>query len=323
MTVALLHAYRAANRGDGWLVALSRRLVVEATGTEPDVYALDPAGMGSRAHPVFTDPVRARAGASALLSATGPTTRFAPIRLPDPGELTAAIGIGGGYLRCTDPIHEAVFRAHHLPQLRLMARLGPRSGYLPVSVGPFRAGLGRTVRRQLAATGWVAVRDDRSARYLSGRGLPLRHPDLAACSIGVDRPDLATRADGVIGVALRSLPGTTLGFDTVARLEQRGLTVRYGLQSSEGRTNDDRGLYRDRDVLDQAVDFGDLISGPASPAVVLAGRLPAALAAIAAGVPTIHLGYERKSVGAFTDLGLADWVVDAWTGSADDLADRV
>ncbi|MFV0525117.1 MAG: polysaccharide pyruvyl transferase family protein [Acidimicrobiales bacterium] len=322
MTIALLHAYRAANRGDGWLVALSRRLVLEATGIEPTVFALDPQGVGPRARPVFADPLPVRAAATALLSATGATTGLAPIELPDADELAAAIGIGGGYLRCTDPVHEAVFRAHHLPQLRLMARLGPRSAYLPVSVGPFRRGLGRTVRRSLAATAWVAVRDDRSTRYLSGRGRPLRHPDLAACSIGVDRPGMAARADGAVGITLRALPGTNLGFDAAARLERLGLTVHYGLQSSKGRTNDDRSLYRDQGVPDEPVDFGALISGPEPPTVVVAGRLHAALAAIASGIPTIHIGYERKSVGAFTDLGLADWVVDAWTGTPEDLADR-
>jgi hypothetical protein len=325
VTVALLHAYRAANRGDGWLVDLSRQLVRDATGEEPIVYALDPAGMGPGATAVFPPPVRPRAAAAALLSSSGLSSRLAAavMDLPDPGDLDAAIGIGGGYLRCTDPVHELVFRAHHLPQLRLVARMGRKGAYLPVSVGPFRRGLGRTVRRALAATGWVAARDDRTARYLAGWSGGRRVADLAACRIGVDRPALRPGEPGVVGVVLRSLPRSDLGFATVSMLEERGLKVRFGVQSSSGRTNDDRSFYAARGVLDQADDFGHLLDSSPRPSVIVAGRLHAALDAIAAGIPTIHLGYERKSVGAFDDLGLADYVIDAWTGQPGQLADRL
>jgi polysaccharide pyruvyl transferase WcaK-like protein len=243
--------------------------------------------------------------------------------LPDPADLRAAIGVGGGYLRSADPVHEAVFRAHHLPQLRLIARMGVRGAYLPISVGPFRRGLGRLVRWELASVGWVAARDDRSARYLAGWGGGWRMPDLAACRIGVDRPALQPGEPGVIGVVLRSLPRSDLGFASVSILEERGLKVRYGLQSSSGRTNDDRSLYAAHGVLDEADDFGTMLASSPRPSAILAGRLHAALDAIAAGIPAIHVGYERKSLGAFSDLGLADYVIDAWTGVPGDLADRI
>lgn len=325
MNIALVHAYRAANRGDGWLVELSRQLVRDATGTEPTVYALDPTGLGPDAKAVLPPPLRPRAAVSAVLSMTAGSARWSShvLQLPDPEELTAAIGLGGGYLRSLDPVHELIFRAHHLPQLRLVARMGPRGAYLPVSVGPFRRGLGRLVRRELGSVGWIATRDDRSARYLSGHASPWRVPDLAACRVGVQQPTFEAGEAGVIGVVLRSLGHSDLGFSAVSILEQRGFKPRFGIQSSSGRTNDDRPHYARRGVLNQAEDFGDLLRSGPRPAVILAGRLHAALDAIAAGYPTIHLGYERKSVGAFNDLGLGDYVVDAWSGRADDLADRL
>ncbi len=325
MTVALVHAYRAANRGDGWLVDLSRQLLREATGLEPIVYALDPAGMGDRARAIIQTPFRARAGLSAVTSATSRSAELGRrfLDLPDPADLTAAVGLGGGYLRSADPVHELIFRAHHLPQLRLVAAMGGNGAYLPVSVGPFRRGLGRTVRRQLASVSWVATRDDRSQRYLAGWATAERCPDLAACRLGVDRPSLTPGADGVVAVALRSLPNSTAGFDAVSLLERRGFKIRLGVQSSSGRTNDDRTFYAAHGVLEDAEDFGDLLATEPRPSVVLAGRLHAALAAIAAGYPTVHLGYERKSAGAFADLGLSDYVVDAWTGRADAVADLV
>lgn len=325
LTVALLHAYRAANRGDGWLVSLSRQLVSEATGLDPVVYALDPDGMGDGARAVFPPPLRMRAAISLVTSSIGPLGPAGRriIDLPHPDELTAAIGIGGGYFRGADPIHELVFRAHHLPQLRLVAAMGTSGAYLPVSVGPFRRGLGRLVRRLLGEVGWVATRDDRSARYLAGWANGWRLPDLAACRLGIDRPSLQRGTDHVVAVALRSLPHSNLGYETVTVLEERGFKIRLGVQSSSGRTNDDRSFYEARGLLDQAEDFGEVLTVGPRPAVVLAGRLHAALGAIAAGYPTIHLGYERKSAGAFADLGLTDYVVDAWTGEPRPLADLV
>ena len=325
MSVALFHAYRAANRGDGWLVELSQQLIRESTGLEPVIYALDPTDMGDAARAMIPAPFKIRAGLSAATSITARSAtigrRF--LDLPEPGDLTAAIGIGGGYFRSSDPVHELIFRSHHLPQLRLVSALGANGAYLPVSVGPFRRGLGRTVRRQLSNVGWVATRDDRSQRYLTGWANGCRFPDLAACRIGVDRPALQPGADGVVAVALRSLPHSNVGFATVSMLEQRGFKVRLGVQSSSGRTNDDRSFYADQGALADAEDFGSLLASEPRPAVVLAGRLHAALDAIAAGFPTVHLGYERKSFGAFSDLGLSDYMIDAWTGRPEALADKL
>lgn len=325
MTVALVHAYRTANRGDGWLVELSRQLIREATGIEPAVYALDPSNMGNQATAIIQAPFKVRAGVSAITSTTARSAKVGRrfLELPDPADLIAAIGLGGGYLRSSDPVHELIFRAHHLPQLRLVATMGPNGAYLPISVGPFRRGLGKTVRRQLSSVSWVATRDDRSQRYLTGWARAQRYPDLAACRIGIDRPELRHGTDGVVAVALRSLLHSNVGSQAVSLLEQRGFKTRFGIQSSSGRTNDDRSFYAEQGTLSGAVDFGTLLSTDPRPSVVLAGRLHAAIEAIAAGYPTVHLGYERKSLGAFTDLGLADYVVDAWTASPELVASLV
>lgn len=326
MSIALLHAYRAANRGDGWLVELSAQLVADATGTAPTVYALDPAGMGPAATAVFAPPLRVRAGLSAVLSLSEPTADLARrhlLDLPDPGDLDAIIGLGGGYLRSSDPAHEVIFRAHHLPQLRLIGQAGARGAYLPVSVGPFRRGLGQTVRRHLHRAAWVAVRDDRSARYLTGHANRLRYPDLAACHIGNTRPPCRPGLDGVIGVALRSLDHSHLGPAVIEQLVERGFKARYGVQSSSGRTNDDRSYYRELGWSADQEDFGVLLDTDPRPSVVVAGRLHAALAAIAAGFPTVHIAYERKSAGAFADLGLSEYAVDAWTGDPSTTTDLV
>jgi len=42
-------------------------------------------------------------------------------------------------------------------------------------------------------------------------------------------------------------------------------------------------------------------------------RLHGAIAALLAGIPAIHLAYERKGWGAYEDLGLREYVHDART----------
>ena len=44
--------------------------------------------------------------------------------------------------------------------------------------------------------------------------------------------------------------------------------------------------------------------------VVVSVRLHGALMALAAGVPAVHLAYDRKGPAAFADLGLDDWCHD-------------
>jgi len=325
MRIALLHAYRTANRGDGWLVELSKRLVRDATGTNPEVYALDPAGMGPNAHHVIRNPLRTRA---ALIAAASTVPGMKPIssrlvNLPNAQDLTAAIGIGGGYLRCMDPVHEAILRAHHMPQLDLIAAMGSRGAYLPVSIGPFRPRLGKRVRNALGRAAWVCTRDDPSTRYLGARANSVRIPDLAACMIGVERNAPVVGEPGVIGVALRSLHHSSIGLEAIKQLGERGYTIRFGIQSNVGRTNSDDNFYRSQGIGDDLCDFGTMLATAPTPSVVIAGRLHGALEAVASGFPTVHLGYERKSDGAFSDLGLGSWVVDAWGGTATDLVDRV
>ena len=57
--------------------------------------------------------------------------------------------------------------------------------------------------------------------------------------------------------------------------------------------------------------------------VVVSTRLHGSLSALLAGKPSVHLGYERKSWGAFHDLGLEQYVLDARRTSATRVLDAV
>lgn len=323
--IGLFHAYRAANRGDGWLVELAQDIIEEACGSQAVTFALDPTNMPGETRRVLDRQRPLRAVVAAGLTFFPASDR--PVRtmvgLPDPKDVSFGFGVGGAYLRSNDRVHELVVRSHQLPQLDLLAELGERSAYLPISIGPFRSGLRERVEDRLRHVGLVAVRDDVSARELSHLPNVVRIPDLAVLSVGHRRPERRTGEQGVIGVAVRALSGSNLGMETGAALAGRGRTVRYGIQSSVGRTNDDTELYASAGVLDGAMDLSDLLDSEPPPSVVIAGRLHAALHSISAGFPTIHIGYERKSWGAYKDLGIDKWVVNAWDTSPEQLMELV
>ena len=313
MSVAALHAYRVANRGDGWLVDLTRQLVEEATGHRPTIYALDPTGMPDPAVQVLGPPTRIRALFSAALASAGART---PARLvaglPRPAQLDLVVGVGGAYLRANDRRHEMVFRAHHLPQLQLAGALGVRAIYLPVSIGPLPPRLLRLVQRLLSNVGTVCVRDDRSAALISDHPRVVRLPDIAACAIGASGVVERELDPGAATVAIRELPGSSVGTRLCSELRKAGIAVEMAIQSDAGHTNDDRAFY-ERQGIQDAAPLAEILEREPAPGVAIAGRLHAALACIAAGIPAIHLGYERKSWGAYDDLGLGRWLFHAWS----------
>ena len=319
--IGLFHAYRAANRGDGWLVSLAQDVIEAACGDRAVTFALDPTNMPGETRRVLDRqrPIRASVAAGlTFLPATDRATRSV-VGLPSPDEVSFGFGVGGAYLRSNDRVHELVVRSHQLPQLDLLAELGDRAAYLPISIGPFRSGLRARVEDRLRQVGLVAVRDDVSARELGHLPNVVRIPDLAVLNVGQTRPERRVGEPGVVAVAVRALSGSNLGMEAAASLAARGRTVRYGIQSSVGRTNDDTQLYASAGVLDEATDLPSVLGSSPAPSVVIAGRLHAALHSIAAGFPTIHIGYERKSWGAYRDLGLDHWVVNAWDTSPDEL----
>ena len=91
-------------------------------------------------------------------------------------------------------------------------------------------------------------------------------------------------------------------------LAERLGRVAWGVQAEGSAGKSDRTFYERLGVrADGRV--SELLAGPCGPAVSV--RLHGALQSIMSGVPAVHLGYERKSWGAYEDLGLANWVHSA------------
>jgi hypothetical protein len=84
--------------------------------------------------------------------------------------------------------------------------------------------------------------------------------------------------------------------------------VAWGVQAEGSASKSDRTFYEALGVRTDGR-VPQLLAGPCGPAVSV--RLHGAVQAIRSGVPAVHLGYERKSWGAYEDLGLANWVHSA------------
>jgi len=316
--IAVVHAYSRVNAGDGLLVDLTLQRLARA-GVNADecvVVAMDPASFDDLPHVVKLGTAgrsldRETAFAAARgLAVAGSGKRLA---LGAAARMLAAadgyVAVGGGYLRAGNRINAVGTAVNHLPQLLAVARSKRPSVYLPQSIGPLDGPVGRAVRATLRRVGQVHVRDDRSVEALRGAPNVRRTPDLAVLDVADQLAASQARdASGrpiVIARALRDAGEYADRLHSLARLLG---DVAWGVQAEGSAPKSDRTFY---DALAVTPDgrVTDLLAD--SPGPVISVRLHGALQAIMAGVPAIHLGYERKSWGAYKDLGLSTWVHSA------------
>jgi polysaccharide pyruvyl transferase WcaK-like protein len=313
--IALLHAYSRSNAGDGLLVDLSLQRLERAGVPRSSVLvvALDPASFPDLNAIKIGTPERAAnlqtlaAGASALsMTALG---RYAPgetaraLRQAD-----AFVAVGGGYLRAGSAVNKVGTAINHLPQALVAARSGKPSIYLPQSVGPFDGWVGRRLRIALSRMTQVHVRDDRSFAELGDAGCVHRMPDLAVLAVGEQLESVQPRrvqdSSGPVIIA-RALPAAADYPVQLLELHRQVPDATWGIQAEGAASKSDRTFYEALGITPTDT-LQSLISNGAGPVVSV--RLHGAVQAILAGVPAIHLAYERKSWGAYQDLGLRQWL---------------
>lgn len=345
--VALLHAYSRRNSGDGLLVDLSVKMLREALGEHIDVtiVAADPASFAD-CGAVLGAPVIAERGAARVAAAVGMLSpvqtrkaqRFA--RLLESADLI--VGVGGGYLRARNAIEALKLEVGHMLQMRAARASAKPTVYLPQSIGPACAGIGIVSKLfsehligLLSGMTSVFVRDDRSFDFLAGNGNTQRAPDLAVLELGERRGMLADaaahnrQAIRHVAVVLREAPSWTaeqceryrLATRRLLALLEKRCRVSLAVQST-GRGNDDGSYYRRIGVTHELRSLRSLLAED-RPDIVVSVRLHGALEAILAGVPAYHLSYERKGFGAYDDLGIPDWVVNAADFDAGAVIERI
>jgi polysaccharide pyruvyl transferase WcaK-like protein len=331
--IGVLHAYSRTNAGDGLLVDLTiDRLARVGVGSE-DVFlvALDPdsfpevsqrAGIGARGRGLSWElvPAARRGGA---LTASALARRPVGDLARTLARCDGLVAVGGGYLRSVDVTSSVGTALNHLPQLLAAARSPAPAIYLPQSIGPLRGPVGRVVGRTLRRIDAVCVRDRWSAAELGSVPGLRRIPDLAVLELG-DRWDevVPVGPGGRVGFVARQV-GHAGGYEDAVQAVAADLGdgAVWAVQTAGDRTKSDAVHYERLGVtaggsLPDLLAQGDL-------SLVVSVRLHGALMSLRAGVPAIHLAYDRKGPAAYADLGLSDWCFDVRTVDRDTLATAV
>jgi polysaccharide pyruvyl transferase WcaK-like protein len=318
--IGVIHAYSRSNAGDGLLVDLTLERLRRVGVPREDVLlvALDPDSFDELPHRM-PGGARGRGLSWELLPAAGRGASLAASALTGLsfGKLArklrgcdALVAVGGGYLRSVDPVSSVGTLLNHLPQLLMAGRVSGPSLYLPQSVGPLRGLVGRAVRAALCRVDTVWVRDRTSEAELEGLFNVRRSPDLAVLDVAErwDEIDVAG-TDGRIGIVARQVPhagGYEKHVDDLSqRLGDRGV---WAVQTTGDPTKSDA-VHYERLGITAGGDLVRLLEENQL-SLVVSVRLHGALMALEAGVPAIHLAYDRKGPGAFADLGLDEWCFD-------------
>lgn len=291
--VLIAHGYSAKNSGDGLLVHESIDLIQEAFGKEVEltVLASYPESFSHLGlNVVGTKP-----------SSRGYRKEYLRLLRSKFHDFDLVVGVGGGYLRAGNCIELLKTSLVMGPQLIQVARSKTPSVYLPQSIGPARIGSRSLLSALLRRVNTVWVRDDRSVKEFADADVS-RAPDLAI--LGMERVSLPYGKNDPIVLSVRSHRGDVPS--AVYALRAKLGVIDSFIQSTVGGNDDTRAVQSllPRKVLDQA----SLMLKPSSAKVVVAMRLHAALMALRAGHYVIHLSYERKGFGAFSDLGLSNYV---------------
>jgi polysaccharide pyruvyl transferase WcaK-like protein len=312
----ILHAFSRRNAGDGLLVDLTLEALQAAGVNKEDcvVLALDPESFSDLDH-VERAPGEPRAVPSfRLLESVGELTasltgkgRVASLV----SEANGLIAVGGGYLVADSAVRQAGVLLNHYAQLRAAARSKAPSVYLPQSIGPLHGPVGRMVRRELRGLDRLYVRDDQTLSELEGPNVR-RCADLAVMKLARSLPEGG--AHGNVGPAVivaRDLPNSGTYERRLQQLQSAMQHPRWAVQADIQGPRSDRAFYNRLGIEDSG-SLSSVLRG-SKPSAIVSVRLHGAIAALLAGVPAIHLAYERKGWGAYEDLGLNKYVHDART----------
>lgn len=296
MTTLLTNAYSAKNSGDGLLVDQSIEIIKEAGLQASYLLALDPESFANieiqvshsylNKYRLLMELYKGNLGVQSSL-------------------INHAFAVGGGYLRF--PSRKVSIKTYlsHIVQLKALRQNGIPFGMLPVSIGPINF-LRNEVFKVLREARFIAVRDDKSFNELKTLPNVVRIPDLSI--LRTFSPNQNHTSEFRIGLIIRDLPYKD--WDSNVKMITSIPDSFLMLQSSVGRNNNDakylKNLLPNKELL-TATDTYRV----RRPSLVISSRLHGAITSISQGIPAIHLGYERKSMGVFRDLGIAEFCLPA------------
>jgi polysaccharide pyruvyl transferase WcaK-like protein len=316
--VVITHAYDSRNRGDGLLVAETVHALERAGVPQSECYIIAcNASTFDYSNAALQYPMLGVTGMRRLRGSLAfSMLALGSLGYGNPGSTTEIgrildrarliVGVGGGYLRAPGGRESLQTQLVHVPQLLMAERSDCPVIYLPQSIGPLSGFVGQTIRRAVNRLDLVMARDQRTIEEIGGNNVE-RFPDLAILKIGREFKGQPRHVGGgaIVGMA-RNLESEAYR-DRIKQLSN--LIPIIWLSHSSVDNQDDSKFYRECGLKHEGTTDGALSDGTA--AVAVSVRLHGALQSILAGIPAIHLSYERKGPGAYEDLGLMEWVHSA------------
>jgi polysaccharide pyruvyl transferase WcaK-like protein len=305
----ILHAFSRRNQGDGLLVDLTLE-ALEAAGIDRKdctVLALDPESFADLEH-VTRVPGEPRSVPSMKLLGAG---RELLASLAGRGQVASLIknarglvAVGGGYLVADSPVRQTGVLLNHFAQLRAASTSTAPSVYLPQSIGPLSEPVRTALVRQLRRLDRVYARDDQTLRELDLANVR-RCADLAVMKLARSLPTMRQSAPTSSPlIVARELPRPGSYETNLLRLREAMPSPRWAVQADVPGPRSDRSFYSRLGVEDSG-SMSSMLKG-SRPSAVVSVRLHGAIGALLAGVPAVHLAYERKGWGAYEDLGLTE-----------------
>ncbi|WP_375507629.1 polysaccharide pyruvyl transferase family protein [uncultured Caballeronia sp.] len=301
----LLHAYSSHNSGDGLLVKLSLKAIRDAGITRTiTVVCLDKESFAG-----YIDDANIR------LISLGEFLRgrFLGVFLR---QRSVYFGVGGGYLRASSRPEGWKSLIAHGSQI-LMSSFGGSSRriYFPQSVGPFDTFAGKLLARIVRSrVERIFLRDDKSVSELA-HPAATRTGDLVVLEIAQEagagtlrHTRIAVPQVYLVFRDLQNKPYRNAYLERVHALMTLLPDAKLAIQA-RGRGNSDDVFYREHLGVDNAAMLKDVLAERS--AIVVSVRLHGSLESVLAGVPSVHIAYERKGHAAFGDLGLDDFVFHA------------
>jgi polysaccharide pyruvyl transferase WcaK-like protein len=310
----VLHSYSTKNSGDGLLVDLAVEVAKDTGQNSVDkMIALDKdsfVGFDSIYEPVIIKGSFLSKISYSVKCIVNVVKRvdifdgYLPVESSD-----AVFAVGGGYMRGRTFIESVKTFLAHVPQLLWSSRQKNCPViYLPQSIGPFSGLMKLIVKNSLSRVDLVCARDDLTVAEL-GLDNVIRVPDLAVQELAMSYGDnLRSNHYEKIYLIARSVnvPGQDEYISRLIKLKELIPNIEPLVQS-EGRGNNDVAFYNKLGWTGEIRRVKDVLAQSENKGVVISVRLHGSLQSMISGCPSIHLSYERKGFGAFSDLGISEY----------------
>jgi polysaccharide pyruvyl transferase WcaK-like protein len=310
----VLHAYSRKNSGDGLLVDLTAEVIKEAgLGKIDKIIALDKESFTEFENGYEPQIIKANLFNKGLFALKAVLNIFFANDLYEnylpPKSKEPVFAVGGGYMRGRTFLESIKTFLAQGPQLNWASRQKSSPViYLPQSIGPFSGVMRTYIHSKLKKLDLICVRDDLSQKELN---LPnvMRVPDLAVQELAMayEPESTQTSFDKIYLIARNvNVPGNEEYIERLKTLKTLIPNIEPLIQS-EGRGNDDVEFYKKLGWTGNIRKVKEVLNNPENRGVVISVRLHGSIQSMISGCPSIHLSYERKGFGAYSDLGIKEY----------------